>query len=74
MFRELFEAVTAKSIEKAMKKAKAYIQYPEPRSRGKVGGGEVIRIEGDSVVIRDKFTGEEMLVKISDITMLRDIK
>ena len=68
------QSYSKSDLEKMLKTGKVYIQYPEPRSRKKVGGGDIKSIKKDSVVIRDKFSGDDMEVKISDITMATKIK
>ena len=75
MFEDnITEAYSAKDIQALLSKGKVTIQYPEPRSRGKVGGGDVKSVKGNSVIIRDKFTGDDMEVNVSDITMATNVK
>ena len=64
-----------RDVEDMIKKAgsnKTYVQYPEPRSRGKIGGGEPKVIKGKIFVVTN--FGDTVEVKPEDISMLNIIK
>ncbi len=74
----LNKSYSIKDVEKKLKeakakKARAYIQYTDKRSRSGLGSGDVIKIESGKVWVTSRF-GSDMKIDVSDISMLDIVK
>ena len=70
----LQQSYSQETLSKMIQSSKVYIQYNEPRSRGKIGGGNIKKITKDGVLIDNRFGDVDFLVKFSEITMATKIK
>jgi hypothetical protein len=70
----LSQSFDKSALEKLAKKGNLYIQYTEPRSRGKVGSGDVKSITDKGVIIDTRFGDKDYLVTFDKITMADNLK
>ena len=61
-------------LEDLMKKGLVYIQYSEPRSRGKIDGANIKKITNDGAIVDDKFGNKDVEISFDRITMATNIK